>query len=68
MSRMRRKIEFFESNNIWNLQEQVNDFLSENIENDILDVQYCQSSTHLPNTNDDDWNIIYTAMVFYKTY
>lgn len=61
-----KQVELFESNNIWNLQKQINEFISENYkEYNILDIKYQCMSSHLPRDSADDWNLIYTGMVIY---
>lgn len=58
--------EFFETNNIWKLQEQVNNFLkSLSYYNIIPQVHYNHMSSSLPRESDDDWSVLYTAMVVY---
>lgn len=60
-------VKFFESNNIWKLQEQVNIFLNKlrGFE-EVVDIKYNHMTSHLPQDNDDDWNVLYTAMVIYR--
>ena len=61
-----KQVELFESNNIWNLQKQINEFISEHYRTwNILDIKYQCMSSHLPRDSEDDWNLIYTGMVIY---
>lgn len=62
---MPKKVKFFESNNIFNLETQVNEFLSEIDHYNIIDIAFHNISSGLPNNHEDDWNLIYTAMVIY---
>lgn len=61
-----KQVELFESNNIWNLQKHINEFILEHyITWNIVDIKYQCISSHLPRNSEDDWNIIYTGMVIY---
>lgn len=62
---MPKKVKFFESNNIFNLETQVNEFLDEIDHYNIIDISFNNISSGLPNNHEDDWNLIYTAMVMY---
>lgn len=61
------QVECFETNNIWNLEKQINDFLdifkSDNV---LIDIKYDNMSSSLPRESDDDWSVLYTAMVIYS--
>ncbi len=62
-------VECFESNNIWQLQQEINTFLNKKLtafQHKVIDIKYNCISSHLPRTNVDDWNVLYTAMVMYQ--
>lgn len=59
------KVKFFETSNIFKLEEQVNEFLKEIDDMSVLEIRFSNISSHLPQYTDDDWNLIYNAMVVY---
>jgi hypothetical protein len=63
---MTTQTKFFESNNIWDLEREVNKFLKKLHWSKQVDVKYNHLSSHLPQNSNDDWNVLYTAMISYE--
>ncbi len=60
-------VECFESNNIWKLEKQINDFIHANdLRMRKIKIKYQAVSSGIPNTHEDDWNVLYTAMVVHS--
>ena len=60
-------VECFESNNIWKLEQQINNFIDRHdLRQRKVRIKYQPISTGIPNETSDDWNVLYTAMILYS--
>lgn len=62
------RVKTFESGNIWGLENNINEFLKDMNSKQIIDIKYYTMSSGLPHTNEDDWNVLYTALVIYTNF